>query len=229
MATGAIIPQPHEAPTIFIVDDDQYVRETLKAILEDDGRKVRDFATGEEFFERYRPGVDGCLLADVNLPGMDGVELLRRMNDGGEPLPTIIITGNGCIPLAVEAMRAGAADVLEKPIGTKDLLARVDQALFTAQRNRRRSRGRQVAAGQIARLTPRQQQIMEMVLAGAPSKNIAADLGISQRTVENHRAVIMRKTGAKSLPELARLALAAQWNDAEGAPPAFSTESPLRF
>lgn len=215
MAIGAINIQPHEAPTVFIVDDDDYVREALKAILEDDGRKVRDFATGEEFFERYRPVADGCLLADVNLPGMDGVELLRRMKDSGDTLPTIIITGSGCIPMAVEAMRAGAADVMEKPIGTKDLLARVDQALVAARRNRRRSRGRQVAAGQIARLTPRQQQIMEMVLAGAPSKNIAADLGISQRTVENHRAVIMRKTGAKSLPELARLALAASWDDSE--------------
>jgi two-component system CheB/CheR fusion protein len=213
MATGATTIQPPEAPTVFIVDDDVYVRATLKAILEDDGRHVRDFATGEEFIERYRPGVDGCLLADVNLPGMDGVELLRRMNDRGEPLPTIIITGNGCIPMAVEAMRAGATDVMEKPIGTKELLARVEQALVTARRNRRRTRGRQVAAGQIARLTPRQQQIMEMVLAGAPSKNIAADLGISQRTVENHRAVIMRKTGAKSLPELARLALAATGED----------------
>ena len=221
MATGAIITQPHEAPTVFIVDDDDYVRETLKAILEDDGRKVRDFATGEEFFERYNPGLDGCLLADVNLPGMDGVELLRRMKENGEPMPTIIITGNGCIPMAVEAMRAGASDVLEKPIGTKDLLARIDHALVTARRNRRRNRGRQMAGVQLARLTPRQQQILEMVLAGAPSKNIAADLGISQRTVENHRAVIMRKTGAKSLPELARLALAAQWNDSEEPPPAY--------
>jgi two-component system CheB/CheR fusion protein len=149
---------------------------------------------------------------------MDGVELLRRMNDSGEALPTIIITGNGCIPMAVEAMRAGAADVMEKPIGTKDLLARVDQALVAARRNRRRSRGRQVAAGQIARLTARQQQIMDMVLAGAPSKIIAADLGISQRTVENHRAVIMRKTGARSLPELARLVMAAQGEDLGIAP-----------
>ena len=215
MATGATNTQLGETPTVFIVDDDDSVRETLKAILEDDGRLVRDFATGEEFFERYRPGVDGCLLADVNLPGMDGVELLRRMKDSGESLPTIIITGNGCVPMAVEAMRAGATDVMEKPIGTEELLARVDQALVTARRNRRRTRGRRVAAGQIARLTPRQQQIMEMVLAGAPSKNIAADLGISQRTVENHRAVIMRKTGAKSLPELARLALAAAWDDSE--------------
>ena len=211
MTTGATNSQPNEAPTVFIVDDDEYVRETLKAILEDDGRTVRDFATGEEFIELYKPGVDGCLLADVNLPGMDGVELLRRLNDSGEPLPTIIITGNGCIPMAVEAMRAGAADVVEKPVGAKQLLACIDQALVVSRRNRRRNRGRQVAAGQLARLTPRQQQIMEMVLAGAPSKNIAADLGISQRTVENHRAVIMRKTGAKSLPELARLAMAADW------------------
>jgi len=215
MATGATLNQPSEAQTVFIVDDDDLLRESLKAILEDDGRKVRDFATGEEFFERYRPGADGCLLADAHLPGMDGVELLRRIKDSGESLPTIIITGNGCIPMAVEAMRAGAEDVMEKPIGTKDLLARIDQALVTSRRNRRRTRGRRVAAGQIARLTPRQQQIMEMVLAGAPSKNIAADLGISQRTVENHRATIMRKTGARSLPELARLALAADWENYE--------------
>jgi len=215
MATGATNTGPNGAPTVFIVDDDDHVRETLKAILEDDGRKVRDFATGEEFLARYRPGVNGCVLADANLPGMDGVELLRRLKDTGEPLPTIIITGNGGIPMAVEAMRAGAEDVMEKPIGTRELLARIDQALVTARRNRRRTRGRRVAAGQIARLTPRQQQILEMVLAGAPSKNIAADLGISQRTVENHRAVIMRKTGAKSLPELARLALAASWSEPE--------------
>ncbi len=215
MATGATIIRACEPPTVFIVDDDDLVRETLRAILEDDGRKVRDFATGEEFIERYRPGIDGCLLADAHLPGMDGVELLRRLKDSGAPLPTIIITGHGGVPMAVEAMRAGAEDVIEKPIGTKELLARIDQALVTSRRNRRRARGRTVAAGQIARLTPRQQQIMEMVLAGAPSKNIAADLGISQRTVENHRAVIMRKTGAKSLPELARLALAAAWEVSE--------------
>jgi len=215
MATGATSIRASEAPTVFIVDDDDLVRETLRAILEDDGRTVSDFATGEEFIERYKPGIDGCLLADAHLPGMDGVELLRRLKDSGAPLPTIIITGHGGVPMAVEAMRAGAEDVMEKPIGTKDLLARIDQALVTSRRNRRRTRGRRVAAGQIARLTPRQQQIMEMVLAGAPSKNIAADLGISQRTVENHRAVIMRKTGAKSLPELARLALAAAWEDSE--------------
>ena len=209
MATGTTI-QPNETPTVFIVDDDDLVRETLKAILEDDGRFVRDFATGEEFMERYKPGIDGCLLADVNLPGMDGVELLKRLSDFGEIMPTIIITGNGCIPMAVEAMRAGATDVVEKPVGAQRLLACVDKALVVARRNRRRTRGRQVAAGQLARLTPRQVQIMEMVLAGAPSKNIAADLGISQRTVENHRAVIMRKTGAKSLPELARLAMVAE-------------------
>ena len=206
------LPEAEAAPTVFIVDDDPGVRHSLRAILEDHGRRVRDFASGEEFILRYRPVGEGCLLADFNLPGMDGVDLLRTLNDAGKALPTIIITGAGGIPMAVEAMRAGAADVVEKPIGPYKLLACVDKALVVARGLRRRARGRQAAAGRIARLTPRQQEIMEMVLAGHPSKNIAADLGISQRTVENHRAVIMRKTGAKSLPALARLAIDADWN-----------------
>jgi len=188
----------------------------LRAILEDSGRRVRDFSSGEEFMQRYRPVGDGCLLADFHLPGMDGVDLLKRLNDNGTALPTIIITGNGGIPMAVEAMRAGAADVVEKPIGVKTLLASVELALGMSRKLRRRVRGHQVAAGRIARLTPRQREIMEMVLAGQSSKTIAADLDISQRTVENHRAMIMRKTGATSLPALARLAIAANGAETPG-------------
>jgi two-component system CheB/CheR fusion protein len=205
------LPEAEPAPTVFIVDDDPGIRHCLRAILEDHGRRVRDFASGEEFIQRYRPVDEGCLLADFNLPGMDGVDLLRTLNDSDKALPTIIITGAGCIPMAVEAMRAGAADVVEKPIGIPKLLACIDKALDMAGDISRLARGRQQAAGRIARLTPRQQEIMEMVLAGHPSKNIAADLGISQRTVENHRAVIMKKTGAKSLPALARLAIDADF------------------
>ena len=210
------LPEAEAPPTVFIVDDDAGVRRCLRAILEDHGRRVRDYASGEEFIQRYRPVGEGCLLADFNLPGMDGVDLLRHLNDNGTALPTIIITGAGGIPMAVEAMRAGAADVVEKPIGARRLIACVDKALGMACGLRRRVRCRQLAVGRIARLTPRQQEIMEMVLAGHPSKNIAADLCISQRTVENHRAVIMRKTGAKSLPALARLAIDADWTPETG-------------
>ena len=203
------LPEAEAPPTVFIVDDDAGVRRCLRAILEDHGRRVRDYASGEEFIQRYRPVGEGCLLADFNLPGMDGVDLLRHLNDNGTALPTIIITGAGGIPMAVEAMRAGAADVVEKPIGARRLIACVTRALDQARDAGKATAWHETAAGHVAELTPRQRQIMDMVLAGHPSKNIAADLGVSQRTVENHRASIMKKTGSKSLPALARLALAA--------------------
>jgi len=206
ITTNIPLPEMEGQPTVFIVDDDPSVRHVLRVILEDHGRRVRDFGSGEEFIQRYRPVGTGCLLADFNLPGMDGVDLLRELNNHGDALPTIIITGNGGISMAVEAMRAGAADVVEKPITVRKLLTAVDKALVLSQH----ARGKQLAAGRLARLTPRQQEILDMVLAGHPSKNIAADLGISQRTVENHRAMIMKKTGANSLPDLARIAIDAK-------------------
>jgi two-component system CheB/CheR fusion protein len=146
---------------------------------------------------------------------MNGVELLRRLHDRGDRLPAIVITGSSDVPMAVEAMKAGAADFIEKPITRSELLASLNGALEQSRDSAKLSASRETAAATIAGLTPRQHQIMDMVLAGHPSKNIAADLGISQRTVENHRASIMDKTGSKSLPALARLALAAHWNQAE--------------
>ena len=144
------------------------------------------------------------------MPGMSGVELIERLKAEGHQLPAIMITGNGAVPMAVQAMKAGAVDFIEKPVGHEELLASVKRALdqtrdtanavcIVGRRPRRR----------VASLTTRQRQILDLVLAGHPSKNIAADLGISQRTVDNHRAAIMRKTGSKSLPALIRTALAA--------------------
>ncbi len=140
---------------------------------------------------------------------MDGLELLHRLREAGHELPAIMVTGKSDVPLAVKAMKAGAADFIEKPIGPAELLASVERALEHSRDWSKLSAWRETAASQIAGLTPRQREIMELVLAGQPSKNIAADLRISQRTVENHRAAIMEKTGATSLPALARLALAA--------------------
>ena len=126
-----------------------------------------------------------------------------------------MITGNSDVPMAVQAMKAGALDFIEKPIGRSELLASVERALEQSRDSSKLFAWRETAANHVAGLTSRQRQIMELVLAGHPSKNIAADLGISQRTVENHRASIMKKTGSKSLPALARLALAAAWNSAD--------------
>jgi two-component system, chemotaxis family, CheB/CheR fusion protein len=200
-------------PVIFVVDDDDSIRGAIRAVLEDDGRVVEDFDTCEAFLAVFRPGREACLVIDAYLPGMNGLTLLRRLHDTGHRLPAIMITGNSDVAIAVQAMKAGASDFIEKPISRDELLACVDRALEQSRDSGKLTAWREDAAQHVAGLTPRQRQIMQMVLAGHPSKIIAADLGISQRTVENHRASIMAKTGMKSLPALARLALAAAVND----------------
>jgi two-component system CheB/CheR fusion protein len=202
-------------PVIFVIDDDSHVREGIRAVLEDAGQTVEDYPTCEAFLEAYQPGRGGCLLIDAYLPGIDGLELLQRLHDAGQRLPAIMITGNADVPMAVQAMKAGASDFIEKPIGPAELLDSVERALEQSRDSKRLFAWRETAADQIAGLTSRERQIMELILAGHPNKNIAADLGISQRTVENHRASIMRKTGSKSLPALARLAVAAASSSAD--------------
>jgi two-component system CheB/CheR fusion protein len=152
---------------------------------------------------------EGCLLLDARLPGMTGIELIERLRAEDRALPTIMITGDGDIALAVEAMKAGAADFIQKPIGHVELLASIGRALDLSGNKTELSAIRDHAVSLVASLTARQRQIMDLVLIGQPSKNIAADLGISQRTVDNHRAAIMKKTGSKSLPALIRIAIAA--------------------
>ena len=194
---------------IFVVDDDDGIRGAIRAVLEDDGRVVEDYDTCEAFLAAFRPGREACLVIDAYLPGMNGLTLLRRLYEVGHRLPAIMITGNSDVPIAVQAMKAGASDFIEKPVGRGELLTCVERALAQSHDSTKLLAWRESAADHVSRLTPRQRQIMDRVLSGEPSKNIAADLGISQRTVENHRASIMKKTGSKSLPALARLALAA--------------------
>ncbi|WP_228259458.1 chemotaxis protein CheB [Siculibacillus lacustris] len=219
---AAVVPRPaitaasgRPAPTVWVVDDDDGVRTALRDVLEAEGVTVRDFASCEAFLAAHRPSAESCLLIDAYLPGMSGLELLARLREDGRNLPSIMITGNSDVPMAVAAMKAGASDFIEKPIGRGELLASVERALDQARDIGKLAAWRSFAADHVAVLTPRQHQIMNLVLAGHPSKNIAADLGISQRTVENHRASIMRKTGTKSLPALARLALAAGDGEAD--------------
>jgi two-component system, chemotaxis family, CheB/CheR fusion protein len=205
---AGVNPNPRD-PVIFVVDDDVQIREAIRSLLEHDGQIVEDFATCEAFLEAYRPGRLACLLIDAYLPGMSGLELLQRLHGSGDRLPAIMITGNGDVEMAVHAMKAGALDFIEKPVAAAELLASVVRGLELSRDSNQALAWQDAAARQIADLTERERQILDMVLAGSPSKNIAADLGISQRTVENHRASIMKKTGSKSLPALARLALAA--------------------
>src|SRR5208283_6110754 len=205
----------HEGPsasggaTIIVVDDDDLVREAIRAVLEDDGRVVETYASCEAFLKAFDPGKSACLLIDAYLPGMSGLELLEKLHEDGHRLPAIMITGNADVPMAVHAMKAGALDFIEKPIGREELIAGIERALELSRDSGKLLELRESASAHLAGLTIRQREVMERVLAGQPSKNIAADLGISQRTVENHRAGIMKRTGSKSLPALARLALLA--------------------
>jgi two-component system CheB/CheR fusion protein len=211
----ATVADPAASPILYVVDDDRHVREALRRLLEEAGFAVDAYASCEAFLQFYQPLMahpdrEACLLVDAWLPGMPGLALLQALRDAGAQLPAIMITGDSDVPLAVQAMKAGAADFIEKPIRAEELLNSVVRALERSRDAGKRVAWHAEAAEHIAGLTLRQRQVMAMVLAGNPSKNIAADLGISQRTVENHRATIMKKTGARSLPALARLAVAAQ-------------------
>jgi two-component system CheB/CheR fusion protein len=201
--------QSSDAPVVYVVDDDDDVRRAICSVLEDENIAVEDFHTAEAFLLAFRPHREACLLVDAYLPGMGGLDVLHQMTKAGHHLPTMMITGHSDVAIAVQAMKAGASEFIEKPIARLDLLAAVSRALEQAQDATSSSAWRTSASAKIATLTFRQHEILGLVLAGQPSKNIAADLGISQRTVENHRASIMKKTGAKSMPALARLALAA--------------------
>jgi len=210
-ASGRVTrPTGQTSAIVYIVDDDQNIRTEIRQTLEDDGRSVEDYESCEAFLEAYKPGREACLLVDAYLPGMKGVELLKLLHGRGDRLPAIMITGNSDVSVAVQAMKEGASDFIEKPIGTAELLESVGRAFEQSMNSQKLFAWREAAANYISGLTPRQHQIMDLVLAGCPSKIIAADLGISQRTVENHRALIMKKTGSRSLPALTRLALAAQ-------------------
>ncbi len=196
-------------PTVYVIDDDAGICDAIRSIFEGNGRHVQAFLTGEAFFAVPHEAAEACVLIDAYLPGMSGFDVLHRLAAAKSKLPTIMITGNSDVSMAVDAMKAGAMDFIEKPFSNAELVASVERALERARDGQKLNEYRQIAADHIAGLTPRQYEIMTMVLAGHPSKNIAADLHISQRTVENHRAAIMKKTGTRSLPALARLAITA--------------------
>jgi two-component system CheB/CheR fusion protein len=197
------------SPVVILVDDDAQFCAATQSVLQTSGYAAEIYPSGEAYWEAYRPDHGQCLLIDGYLPGMSGIDLLERLRKAGSQHPAIVMTGLSDVPMVVKAMKAGAFDFIEKPVGAADLLGSIGRALELAKDSLKRTEWTTNAASQIARLTPRERQILALVLAGHANKIIAADLGVSQRTVEYHRAAIMRKTGAGSLPALARLAVAA--------------------
>jgi two-component system response regulator FixJ len=190
--------------TVFIVDDDPAVRQGLGALLEVNDYACEAFESGEHFLARAAPQPPGCVLLDVRMPGMSGLELQRELKRRGIELPVVIITGHGDIPMAVAALKAGAADFLEKPFDSDALLAAVEQCVSRAPP---RGDTADELEARFAHLTPRERQVMNLVVAGLPNKAIGFRLNIAVRTVEIHRARVMEKTGVRNLAELVRFAL----------------------
>ncbi len=193
--------------TVFIVDDDPAVRDALGLLLGVHDYRVALFADGESFINAFRPEWRGCVLLDLRMPGIDGLSLQKKLGEIGSRLPVIVMTGHGDVASAREAFRALALDFLEKPLDRERLLTAIDEAFA-----RQRDRLQQVAEEQqnhqlLARLTPREAEIMERVVAGRHNREIAAELGISPRTVEVHKARMMDKLGVGSVAELVRLQL----------------------
>jgi two-component system, LuxR family, response regulator FixJ len=201
---------PTEA-CVYVVDDDEAVRDSLSTLLEANHYTSRTFSSAQEFLAAAPTLRPGCLIADIRMPGMDGLEMQQRLIERSLPFPLIVITGHGHgdVPLAVRAMRAGALDFIEKPFAAATILDSAKNALARLAEPREQSALTAIATARLEALSPREREVMEGLLAGLPNKTIAYDLGISPRTVEIHRARVMEKMGARSLSELVRMGLAA--------------------
>lgn len=197
-------------PTIFVVDDDDAVRESVGMLLESAGYKVKPFESSVAFLESAGSLPFGCALIDVRMPELDGLELQERLRARGIGVPVIIMTGHGDVPMAVRAMRAGAVDFVEKPFDDEALLAGVARAVAQGKAQRRESEAAADVVRRAEQLTAREREVLNQLVAGNPNKVIAANLAISPRTVEIHRARVMEKMRARSLSELVRMVLAAR-------------------
>lgn len=192
-------------PVVFVVDDDEAICESLRLLIADIGLEVRTFTSARQFLEEYDPSHPGCLVLDVRMSGISGLELQARLNEMGVHIPTIIITGHADVPMAVEAMKAGATDFIEKPFRDQVLLDSIQKAVDLDLRVRRQRQEHQDIQSRIQLLTQREREVMNRLVAGKSNKNIAFDLGISQKTVDFHRANILDKIGVSSVVELVRL------------------------
>ncbi|MCH8196979.1 MAG: response regulator transcription factor [Proteobacteria bacterium] len=198
----------NETP-IFVVDDDDAVRDSLKALLETGGLSVETYASGQEFLDAYDPSRRGCLLLDVRMPDMTGLELQQKLAARPHKLSIIIITGHGDVPMAVKAMKVGAADFIEKPYSDETILESVHNACESGAPGAGKGTAVEETTARIALLSPREREVLDQLIIGHQNKMIAYELGISPRTVEIHRSRVMAKMQAKSLPQLVRMALTA--------------------
>lgn len=192
----------NEAPIVYVIDDDAAVRSALEALLGSVGLPARAFESAEAFLNVADAQMRGCLLLDVRMPGMGGMELQAKLQERGVLLPVIFITGHGDVPMAVRALKAGAADFIEKPFNEQQLLDRIQLCLEEDQKATQARLTREVARTSFSQLTAREAAVMELIAAGGHSKAIASELDIKERTVDVHRFNIMRKVGVRTLADL---------------------------
>lgn len=196
---------PDATPTVFLIDDDQAVRDAVGLLLQASGLAVETFASATDFLDAGVVQRPGCLVLDVRMPGLSGLDLQRQLQLKGDRIPIIFMTGHGDVPMAIRAMKAGAFDFIEKPFQGQTLLARIQEALALDARERGRQARRAEAAARVALLSPREREVLDRVVEGQYNKVIAAELGISLSTVEIHRKQVMEKLQAESLSDLIRL------------------------
>ena len=196
---------PTPEPLVHVVDDESAIRDSLGMLLRSVGLKSRAYAGAREFLESWHPLAAECLVCDVRMPGMSGLELQEALNARGANLPVVLITGHGDVAMAVRAMKAGASDFIEKPFNDQVLLDAVNRALARARDGQ--GAGRAEVEARLETLTPREREVLLLVAEGRPNKVVAARLGLSTRTVEVHRAKVMEKMQARSLAELVRMAI----------------------
>ena len=194
-------------PTVFVVDDDDGVRKGLSLLLRSVGLNVEVFAGAQEFLEDCNTDRPGCLVLDVRMPGMSGLELQERLKEEHIDIPVIILTGHGDVPMAVRAVQAGAVDFIEKPFREQVLIDRIQQALVMDVQRREERTQHTALENRLTRLTPREKEVLRLVVAGKHNKAIATELGVTVKTVEFHRSKIMEKTQAGSVAELVRLVM----------------------
>jgi len=195
------------SPTVIVIDDDDAVRSALKLLFKSIGLPVLVYSSAQEFLPHYVLDQPGCLVVDVRMPGMSGLELQQQLNLRGAMIPVIFITGHGDIAMAVEALQHGAFDFLPKPFQDEDLIERVQRALKKDAVNRKEIGKGERIRQRLESLTPREREVLGLVTSGKPNKVMAADLGVSQRTIEIHRARVMEKMEANSLAQLVRMTL----------------------
>jgi two-component system, LuxR family, response regulator FixJ len=197
-------------PTVIVVDDDDAVRTSLRLLLKSVGLPVETHGSAHEFLAAFDADRPGCLVLDIRMPGMSGLELQAKLDEEHAIVPIVFITGHGDVPMAVEAMQHGAVDFIQKPFRDQDLIDRINQALDKDKANRDALRERDGILRRMAQLTPREREVLDLVTVGKANKVIAGDLDVSQRTVEIHRARVMEKMGASSLAHLVRMVIEAQ-------------------